>query len=40
LVSKAENILNRKIRYLILSETQMTDYFRNKPVLIIWDKSI
>jgi hypothetical protein len=40
LVSKAENILNRKIRYLILSETQMTDYFRNKPVLIIWEKSI
>jgi DNA-binding transcriptional ArsR family regulator len=40
LVSKAENILNRKIRYLILSETQMTDYFKNKPVLIVWEKGI
>jgi hypothetical protein len=40
LVSKAENILNRKIRYIILTETQMTDYFRNKPVLNIWEKDI
>lgn len=36
LVSKAGNILERKIRYLILSDIQMTDYFKNKPVLLIW----
>jgi hypothetical protein len=36
LVSKAENMIERKIRYLILTETQMTDYFKNKPVVLIW----
>jgi len=38
LVSKAEHILDRKIRYLILTENQMTDYFKNKPVLMIWEQ--
>ena len=38
LVSKAENVIERKIRYLILTETQMTDYFKNKPVLLIWEQ--
>jgi len=38
LVSKAENLLARKIRYLILTENQMTDYFKNKPVLLIWEQ--
>ena len=38
LVSKAENMLERKIRYLILTEIQMTDYFKNKPVLLIWEQ--
>lgn len=37
LVSKAENMIERKIRYLILTENQMTDYFKNKPVLLIWE---
>ena len=36
LVSKAENMIERKIRYLILTEIQMTDYFKNKPVVLIW----
>jgi hypothetical protein len=36
LVSKTENLIARKIRYLILTENQMTDYFKNKPVLLIW----
>lgn len=36
LVSKTENMIARKIRYLILTENQMTDYFKNKPVLLIW----
>jgi len=38
LVSKAENLISRKIRYLILTENQMTDYFKNKPALIIWEQ--
>jgi hypothetical protein len=38
LISKAENLITRKIRYLILTESQMTDYFKNKPVLIIWEQ--
>lgn len=36
LVTKAESFLERKIRYLILSDNQMNDYFNNKPVLLIW----
>jgi len=38
LVSKAESVIERKIRYLILTENQMTDYFKNKPVLLIWEQ--
>ena len=36
LVSKAENMIERKIRYLILTEIQMASYFKNKPVVLIW----
>ena len=36
LVSKAENMIERKIRYLILTEIQMASYFMNKPVVLIW----
>ena len=36
LISKTEEIINRKIRYLVLSKEQMSDYFKNKPVLLIW----
>jgi hypothetical protein len=36
MVSKTENMISRKVRYLILTEDQMTDYFKNKPVLLIW----
>jgi hypothetical protein len=38
LISKAENLILRKIRYLILTENQMTDYFKNKPVFLIWEQ--
>jgi hypothetical protein len=38
LVVKTEKLIKRKIRNLILTETQMTDYFRNKPVLLIWER--
>lgn len=36
LISKTEKIINRKIRYLVLSKEQMSDFFKNKPVLLIW----
>ena len=36
LVSKAEKMIERKIRYLILTCEQMEDYFKNKPSLLIW----
>ena len=39
LVAKTEKLIKRKIRNLILTETQMTDYFKNKPVLRIWQKN-
>jgi hypothetical protein len=38
LISKAENLITKKIRYLILTQSQMTDYFKNKPVLLIWEQ--
>jgi DNA-binding transcriptional ArsR family regulator len=37
LVTKAEEIIQRKIRYLILTGNQMTDYFKDKPALLIWN---
>jgi predicted transcriptional regulator len=36
LVTKAEELAERKIRYLILTASQMTDYFQDKPALLIW----
>lgn len=38
LVSKTENIIERKIRYLILTKIQMANYFNNKPVVLIWQQ--
>ena len=38
LVTKAEELVERKIRYLILTASQMTDYFQDKPALLIWRK--
>ena len=37
LIVKTEKLIERKIRSLILTESQMSDYFKNKPVLLIWD---
>ena len=37
LILKTEDIIERKIRSLILTENEMSDYFKNKPVLLIWD---
>ena len=39
LISKTENVIERKIRYLILTKIQMTEYFKNKPVLLIWEQN-
>lgn len=38
LIVKTERIIKRKIRSLILTENQMSDYFKNKPVLLIWEQ--
>ncbi len=36
LITKAGKMIERKIRYLILTCEQMEDFFRNKPSLLIW----
>ncbi len=38
LVKKAEKIMSREINYLILSSEQKTNFFNNKPLLLIWKK--
>lgn len=36
LVEKAENLIERRIKYLILSNDEMQAYYHHKPVLLIW----
>ena len=36
LVCKVEKMIERKIRYIILTGEQMEDFFKNKPSLLIW----
>ena len=36
LIAKAEELMDRKVRHLVLTTTQMADYFNNKPALLIW----
>ena len=38
LIEKTEQLIKRKIRSLILSEGQISDYFKNEPVLLIWNQ--
>jgi hypothetical protein len=38
LIPKTEKLIDRKIRSLILTAGQMSDYFKNKPVLLIWEQ--
>nr|WP_320022408.1 hypothetical protein [uncultured Draconibacterium sp.] len=38
LVSKAEKLVNKKIRYLILSEKEKTDYLEKQNALHIWSR--
>ena len=40
LISKAEKMIERKIRYLILTKEQMEDFFKNKASLLIWKNDI
>ncbi len=37
LITKTEELIGRKIRILILTESEMADFFKNKPVLLIWE---
>ena len=36
LVEKAEKFISRRIKYIILTTEEMTQYFVNKPILLIW----
>ncbi|NQU54473.1 MAG: winged helix-turn-helix transcriptional regulator [Bacteroidetes bacterium] len=36
LIKLSENMINRKVRSLILTANQMKDYFEDKPALLIW----
>ena len=38
LISKTEKNIQRKIRYLVLTEKEMEDYFNDKPSLLIWNQ--
>ena len=38
LILRTEEIIERKIRHLILTKNQMTDFFENKPALLIWKR--
>ncbi|QIA08511.1 ArsR family transcriptional regulator [Draconibacterium halophilum] len=38
LVSKAEKLVNKKIRYLVLSEKEKTDYLEKQNALHIWSR--
>ncbi len=36
LIEKAEELMERKIKYLVLTSNQMNDFFHDKPALLIW----
>ncbi len=38
LVEKAEEMINRKIKYLVLTEDEMNHFYDKKPALLIWEK--
>lgn len=37
LVERAEGLINRRIKYLVLTPDEMVQYYENKPVLLIWE---
>ena len=38
LVEKAEEMIKRQIKYLILTQDEMNHFYDKKPVLLIWEK--
>ncbi|MEZ5103278.1 MAG: ArsR family transcriptional regulator [Draconibacterium sp.] len=38
LVLKTEKIIDRKVRYLVLTSEEMVNYFNDKPSLLIWNQ--
>lgn len=36
LVEKAEQFISRRIKYIIVTQEEMTLYYKDKPVLLIW----
>ena len=38
LVEKAEKMINRQIKYLILTQDEMNHFYDKKPILLIWEK--
>lgn len=36
LVSKAEDFISRKVKYIVLSQEELIRIFNNKPILLIW----
>jgi len=36
LAQKADNLIQRRIKYVILTENEMLEFYRNKPILLIW----
>ncbi len=35
-IQKAEKLINRKIRYIHIKQSEMNEYFANTPTLLIW----
>ncbi len=40
IINKIQKGITRRIRYIVLTDGQMTDYFNNKPAFCIWEKTI
>ena len=40
LVHKAEQFISRRIKYLILTREEMIQYYKDKPVLLIWKADV
>ena len=36
LVGKAEKFISRRIKYILLTKEEMAQYYKNKPILLIW----
>lgn len=36
LVEKAETFISRRIKYIILTHEELTQFYNNKPILLIW----